>query len=109
MFKMPWSASHVSGTRIVFAFFGTESSVLVANDDRLRLARGDLRVRGLHLGVERVLRHHDDYGHVLIDERERPVLELAGEDALGVHVRDFLDLERTLQARRVPGRDGQDG
>lgn len=72
--------------------------VLVANDDRLSLASRNLRVRGLDLGVKRVLGHDDDNRHILVDESERTVLELSGEDALGVHVRDFLDLECAFQA-----------
>lgn len=75
--------------------------VLIADDDRLRLARRDLRERALHLRVQRVARHDDDHRHVLVDERERAVLELAREDALRVHVADLLDLQRALQARRV--------
>ncbi|KAJ7212941.1 hypothetical protein GGX14DRAFT_393154 [Mycena pura] len=48
--------------------------ILVA---QLRLACGDLRKRGLHLGVQY---SHDD-GHVLVDQgAERAVLELSGED-----------------------------
>ncbi|KAI3475145.1 hypothetical protein L1887_63506 [Cichorium endivia] len=57
--------------------------VVVADDDGLTLACGDLHEGGLHLG------------------RERAVLELAGEDALRVHVADLLDLERTLEAGGV--------
>lgn len=34
----------------------------------------------LHLGVERVSSHDENDGHVLINERERSVLELSGED-----------------------------
>lgn len=52
--------------------------VLIADDDRLRLARRDLRERALHLRVQRIARHDDDHGHVLVDERERAVLQLAG-------------------------------
>lgn len=68
------------------AALGNAPVVLVADDDWLCLARGDLRVRGLHLGVERVLCHDDDNGHVLVNERKGAVLQLAGKDTLGVHV-----------------------
>lgn len=84
------------------AALGDALVVLVADDDRLGLARGDLRKGRLHLGVERILRHDDDHGHVLVDQGQGTVLELAGEDTLGVHVRDFLDLECTLQTRCIP-------
>ena len=53
------------------------------------------------LGVERVLGHEEDDGHVGVDERERAVLELAGEDTLRHQVRELLDLERRLETRRV--------
>src|SRR5713101_175178 len=43
----------------------------------------------------------DDHGHVLIHERERPVLELAGGIGLGVDVGDLFQLQRTLHRDRV--------
>lgn len=91
----------------------------VAQDNGLRLARGDLGKGGLDLGVERVLGHDDDHGHILVDQGERTVLELSSEDTwsldqhnklekdvskeltLRVHIADFLDLECTLQASGV--------
>jgi hypothetical protein len=36
----------------------------------------------LDLGVERVSSHDEDDRHVLIDKRERPVLEFTSEDLL---------------------------
>ena len=75
--------------------------VLMADNNRLRLPCRDLRKRRLDLGVQRILSHDDDHRHVFVDEREGTVLQLAGEDTLGVHVRNFLDLESTLQACSV--------
>ena len=75
---------------------------LIAQNDRLGLTRRDLRKRALNLGVERILGHDDDHGHVLIDESKRTVLEFASKDTLRVHVADLLDLERTLKAGGVP-------
>ena len=43
----------------------------------------------------------DDDRQALLDQRDRAVLELAGGEALGVHVRQFLELERTLERHRV--------
>src|ERR1039457_2595291 len=45
--------------------------------------------------------HHDHDRHPFLDERDRPVLELAGGEALGVHVGEFLELERSLKRDRV--------
>lgn len=46
----------------------------VAKHDGLGLARGDLGKGGLDLGVQRVLGHDDDDGHVLVNQSERTVL-----------------------------------
>ena len=46
-------------------------------------------------------RHHDDDRQALLDQRDRAVLELAGGEALGVHVGELLELERALQRHRV--------
>lgn len=73
----------------------------VANDDGLTLAGRDLLERALDLGVERVAGHDKNNGHVLVDQGKGTVLELTSQNTLTVHVRDFLDLERTLEAGRV--------
>ena len=44
------------------------------------------------------MRHHR---HVLVDERDRPVLHLAGGIALGVDVGDLLELERAFERDRI--------
>ena len=92
---------------------------LGADDDRAALARHDLleRVhRFLHVPaaapsrrvmtgmqdwaapaartlylVEAVARHEQHHRHGLVDEGERAVLELAGQDALAVQVRNLFD------------------
>ena len=46
-------------------------------------------------------RHDHDDRQVLLDQRDRPVLELARGEALGVHVRELLELQRALQGHRV--------
>ena len=46
-------------------------------------------------------RHHHDDRQPLFDQRDRPVFELSGRESLGVHVRQLLELERTLQRHRV--------
>lgn len=75
--------------------------IFIADDDRLRLACGNLGKGILHLRVKRVTRHDDNHRHVLINECEWAVLELSGKDTLGVHIADLLDLERALETRRV--------
>ena len=53
---------------------------LIAYDDGLGLARGNLREGRLDLGVERVTCHHNDHRHVLVDKRKRTVFQLSSED-----------------------------
>jgi len=48
----------------------------------------------------RVARAHDDDRHILVDEGDRPVLHLPGRVALGMDVRDLLQLERALERDR---------
>ena len=53
---------------------------LVAYHDGLCLAGSNLGEGRLDLGIKRVTCHDDDHGHVLIDKRERTVLQLSGEN-----------------------------
>ena len=50
-----------------------------------------------------VMRRDDDDRHLLVDQRDRPVLQLAGGIALGVDVGDFLELQRAFQGQRIDG------
>ena len=84
-----------------FAPLGNTIITLVANNDRLRLPCGNLSECRLHLGVQGILGHNDDDGHILVDQGERTVFEFASQDTLRVHVRDFLDLQSTFQASSV--------
>ena len=75
----------------------------IGHQDDVAAARRDF----LHVGdglleylIER--RDHDDR-HVLVDQRNRPVLEFAGGIALGVDVGDFLQLQRAFQRQRIAG------
>lgn len=54
--------------------------ILVANDDRLRFAGGDLSKGGLNLGVKRVAGHNDDDRHVFVDQSQRTVFQFTSED-----------------------------
>ena len=53
---------------------------LIAQNNGLGLPRGDLRKRRLDLGIQRVLGHDDDDGHILVNQRKRAMLKLASED-----------------------------
>src|SRR5262245_44318911 len=44
-----------------------------------------------------------DHWHILIDERNRSVLEFARGIAFGVDIGNFLELERTLERERKTG------
>ena len=74
----------------------------VHDRDDLALARACtscmLRQRLL---VVRVARDDDHDRHLFVDERDGPVLHLAGRVALRVDVRDLLELERPLERDRV--------
>ena len=50
--------------------------------------------------MELALRRDHDDRHLLVDQRDRPVLHLAGRIALGVDVGDLLELERALHGDR---------
>ena len=54
-----------------------------------------------HLLEHVIVRREGDDRHLLVDERDRPVLHLAGRIALGVDVGDLLQLERALERDRV--------
>ena len=47
-----------------------------------------------------VRRDHDDR-QVLVDQRDRPVLQLAGRIALGVDVGDLLELQRAFESEGI--------
>ena len=49
------------------------------------------------------LRREHDHRHVLVDQRDRPVLQLARRVALGVDVAQLLELERALERQRIGG------
>ena len=48
----------------------------------------------------RVVRRDEHHRHVLVDQRDRPVLHLRRRIALGVDVADLLELERALERGR---------
>ena len=61
-------------------------------------ARTSMQIR-LELLQQLVVRRDRDHRHVLVDERQRAMLELAGRIGFGVDVGDFLELERPFHAR----------
>src|SRR5687768_3583783 len=58
-----------------------------------------------HLGVQGVPParggHHNEDRLAVVDQGDRTVLELAGSEAFSVDVRDFLELQSTLEGYRV--------
>ena len=72
-------------------------------DDRIHVAAAgaDLLHVPERLLVGGLSRREDHDREVLVDERDRAVLHLAGRVALGVDVRDLLQLERALERDRV--------
>lgn len=52
----------------------------VTEDNRLGLAGGDLSECRLHLGVQRILGHDNDDGHILVNEGQRTVFQFTGKD-----------------------------
>ena len=74
-------------------------SLVPLGDDRedATAARLDLLYVALDLVVGRIPRGEHDHRHVLVDERDRPVLHLRRRVTLGVDVGDLLELERALQ------------
>lgn len=63
-----------------FDILGDSLVTFVAYHDGLCLAGGNLGKGGLDLGVKRVTCHDDNHRHVLVDKRERTVLQLPSED-----------------------------
>src|SRR5207302_2963067 len=63
--------------------------------------RADFFHIGADLFVDAVLQRDRDDGQVLVDERIRPVLHLAGGGPLSVNVRKLLQLERALEGSRI--------
>ena len=78
-------------------------ALLVGDHHHLAAARQHLLDVGAGLLEEVVARRQHDHRRLLVDERDRPVLHLAGGIALGVDVGDLLELERALERQREAG------
>ena len=76
-------------------------ALVVGHQHDLAAARRDFLHVGDGLLVEIVARSDDDHRHILVDERDRPVLQLARRIAFGVDVGNFLELERAFQRDRI--------
>ena len=116
-----WYASSCSGTTITIGVSSSGASRQLEHDSRVRgsriaaslssPSRGErdhraaARLHFLHVAdhlLEHVIVRRDrDDRHLLVDQRDRPVLHLAGRIALGVDVRDLLQLERAFERDRV--------
>src|SRR5918996_219582 len=76
---------------------------LAPHGDHVRAARADLLDVREHLGVDVAFRRHGHDRHPLLDQRDRPVLQLTGRVALRVQVTDLLQLQRALERCREAG------
>ena len=83
------------------ALLAAALGVLVGEHEQLATARLDLLQIGLELAQQRVVGRDRDHRHVLVDKRERAVLQLAGRIGLGMNVGNLLELERTLHGDRI--------
>ena len=82
---------------------GVVLDVLVAvrrDRDHVRSARARLLDVGDDLVVDVRVGRDDDHGRVLVQQRDRAVLHLAGRICLGRDVGDLLQLERAFEADR---------
>ena len=75
----------------------------IGDQDDPAAARRDLLHVGHRLLEHAIVRRDHDHRHVLVDQRDRPVLQLAGGIAFGVDVGDFLELERAFERQRIAG------
>ena len=95
----------VAGTATRLSFSSSSCSSVVSplrgeGDDRAAARLGFLDV-ALHFLEDVIVRGDRDHRHLLVDERDRAVLHLAGGIALGVNVGNFLQLERAFEGDRV--------
>ena len=101
------AAPGTRGSRITESAYGAIGVVaLLGQADRAGAARPDLLDAADHLVVQLVAalgRHDAEHRQPVLDQRDRPVLELAGREALGVDVGELLELERALEGDRVAG------
>jgi hypothetical protein len=54
---------------------------IITQDDGLAIASSNLGEGGLDFGIQRVFSHDDDHGHVLVDQREGPMLKLSSQNS----------------------------
>ena len=76
-------------------------AVEIGDDVELAAAGAHFLQVRLELLEQRIVRRDRDDRHLGIDQRERPVLQLAGGIGLGVDVRDLLQLERAFERDRI--------
>ena len=81
-----------------FVTFASDGNHHAAACFNLLDVRQGLLVVDLTLFRERIPRGKHDDRKILVDERVRPMLHFAGGIALGVNIRDFLELQRAFQS-----------
>src|SRR3546814_4376220 len=89
----------------------TRTDTLVPYTTRFRSQEHHLGAAGQRLldgrgGLveEMVVGRHDDHGHAVVDQCDRPVLHFPRRIALRMDVGDLLELEGAFQRQRVAGR-----
>ena len=73
-----------------------KSCVFVGKHKQFAAACAHFFQVGFELGLEIILRRNGDDGHVLVHQRQRAVLELAGRVGFGVDVGNLLEFESAL-------------
>ena len=73
----------------------------VGQGDNAPAARLDLFHIAERFLVHRVFGQQDDNRHLIVDQGNRSVLHLPGRIALGMNIRQFLELERALKRNRI--------
>jgi hypothetical protein len=92
---MPRRADHVHALRL------HEVRVQVGEHEELATARAHFLHVRLHLLQQRIVGRDHHHRHVLVHQRQRAVLELAGGIGLGVDIGDFLQFQGAFQRHRI--------
>ena len=106
------AASAWPGSRIRWSAYGTtasspSSAITMVRAPRARISWMLETILSCRTRPPARRRHDHHDRQVLLDQRDRPVLQLARREALGVHVRQLLELQRALQRDRDSPRAGR--
>ncbi len=79
------------------------AAMSVAEQDHLATACDHLLQIARRLFEQMIRRGHDDHRHILVDQRDWPVLQLTSGIALGMNVADFLQFQSPFERDRKGG------